>query len=126
MPYLRLTFIAPILSAMLLVSGYAGVAEAQFPRQRTNRTFTPNRPTMPAELDYFRRDVGVLDPFNTFVRPRRELNQVLQQQQGELNMLQQQQMQQRQTQGGAIAPTGINARFFNYSHFYPGMGGRGR
>jgi hypothetical protein len=124
MPYLGHRIALPMIVAMILVASTTGITQAQFPQARSNRTFTPNRPTMPAELDYFRRDVGALDPFNTFIRPRRELNQVLQQQQQSLNYLQQQQAQQRRMETQSISPTGVGARFFNFSHFYPGFDNR--
>jgi hypothetical protein len=74
-------------------------------------------------LDYFRSDVGVLDPYNTFVAPRRRLDQNLRQ------LASQQYADEQRTQQSlsmirqaGVAPTGTGATFMNYSHYY-GMGG---
>jgi hypothetical protein len=86
----------------------------------------PGGPTMPRALDYFRQDVGALDPYNTFVAPRRQLDRNLQalnaQEQNDSIRTQSQLSQIRQS--GAAA-TGTGSTFMNYSHYYPssGMGG---
>lgn len=99
---------------LLLILLDATVASAQYPRYRP-----PGGPTMPRALDYFRQDVGVLDPYNTFVAPRRRLDSDL------AFMRRQQQLNARQTQGAiqqlresVAAPTGTGATFMNYSHYY--------
>lgn len=111
--YLLLTFV--------VLGNVAGVAQAQYPNRSGGSTYTPHSSPLPIYLDYFRRDVGVLDPYNNFVRPKRQLTQALQQQQQRIDYLQQQQIQ-GSMQG--VAPTGTSARFFNYSHYYPGMRNR--
>lgn len=79
----------------------------------------PGGSPLPRQLDYFRRDVGVLDPYNTFVAPRRQLDRSLQQMQ-----VRQQQEEQRTSQSlsqirqSSAAATGTGATFMNYSHFY--------
>jgi hypothetical protein len=80
-------------------------------------------PTLPRQLDYFRRDVGVLDPYNTFVAPRKRLDQ-------DLRRLQAQEQADAAQAKKAIAgvraslaaPTGSGATFMNYSHYYSRSG----
>jgi hypothetical protein len=83
------------------------------------RYVPPAGSPLPNELNYFRRDVGVLDPYNTFVRPRRELAQQLRameaQQRSDYASAQQSISQLRASQA---APTGVGAGFMNYSHYY--------
>lgn len=90
---------------------------------RVPRYSPPGGPTMPRALDYFRRDVGVLDPYNTFVSPRRQLDRNLQtlRQQEEYNArLARQEISQLNSQirESTAAPTGTGATFMNYSHYY--------
>jgi hypothetical protein len=112
---IRLTSI----SAFALLALTAGSALAQIPRYRP-----PGGSPIPRQLDYFRRDVGVLDPYNTFVAPRRQLDRNLQtlQAQEDYNARRtQQELSQLNTQikqSGAAA-TGTGATFMNYSHYYP-------
>jgi hypothetical protein len=106
-------------AAFFLLFLSASSAFAQIPRYRP-----PGGPTMPRALDYFRRDVGVLDPYNTFVAPRRQLDRNLQtlQQQEEYNARRtQQELSQINTQmrQSTAAPTGTGATFMNYSHYFP-------
>lgn len=74
---------------------------------------------LPTQLDYFRQDVGVLDPYNTFVAPHRRLNQNLQalQAQEDFNT-RRTQAEISQIRESAVAPTGTGATFMNYSHYY--------
>lgn len=113
---LRLTSATAVL---LLILAASSSAFAQIPRYTP-----PGGPTMPRALDYFRRDVGVLDPYNTFVAPRRQLDSNLRslqaQEQYNTRQLQQQVSQLRQS---AAAPTGTGGTFMNYSHYYPNRTG---
>jgi len=97
-------------------------ALAQYPRY--SRYQSPAGPTMPRELDYFRRDVGVLDPYNTFVAPRRRLEQNLRemdlQERADVQRTQRSLSQIRQS---LAAPTGTGATFMNHSHYYRGLPG---
>ena len=68
--YLRLFGIAAVALALALV---AEQAEAQI------RYRSPAGPTLPSQLNYFRRDVGLLDQYNTFVQPQRQLEAQLRQ-----------------------------------------------
>lgn len=118
----------------ILVLGFVMVmletAEAQYPYRNPYRNsgsvYTPSSSPLPIYLQYFRTDVGVTDPYNNFVRPRQELQRTLQSQQMRINYLQAEQQtllqDQRQTRAVPIAPTGTGAQFFNYSHYYPGLG----
>ena len=88
-------------------------------RSYGGRYRSPYGPTITPYLDYFRRDTGVLDPYNTFIRPRRQLeNQLGQMAQEEraANIRLQQQIQGIRQE--TAAPTGRGATFMNYSHFY--------
>ena len=95
------------------------------------RRYVPRRPTMSPYLDYFRRDTGLLDPYNLFRRRNVRVNQMfeqqrrqLQYQQYELNQtrLQFQQIQgaQRQMRASGAGPTGHASTFMNYSHYFGG------
>ncbi len=95
----------------------------------TRRRYIPRRPTMSPYLDYFRRDTGLLDPYNTFQRPQVRMRQFYQQQQQQIyrqqQQLEQQKMQFQQIQGSlrqfresGASPTGHGATFMNYSHYF--------
>jgi hypothetical protein len=110
------------LTFALLASVAGSSAFGQIPRYRP-----PAGPTMPRALDYFRRDVGVLDPYNTFVAPRRQLDrnlQMLQQQENDNARRAQQDISQLNSQirQSTAAPTGKVGNdwnpFMNYSHYY--------
>src|SRR5262245_23148145 len=103
-------------SAILAVALFAiaGEASAQYPRY-----VPPAGRTLPDELNYFRRDVGLLDQYNGFIAPIRQLE-------NRLNTMQVQQRTDFQAAQRAIsqirtsqaAPTGAGAGFMNYSHYY--------
>jgi hypothetical protein len=82
----------------------------------------PAGPTMPIELNYFRRDVGLLDQYNTFVRPQRELEaqlrQMTQQQRDDYRSTQRELEQIRQIRSSEAGVTGVRGGYFNYSHYY--------
>jgi hypothetical protein len=89
-------------------------AAAQFPRYQP-----PGGPVLPRELDYFRQDTGVLDNYNAFIAPRRQLDQTLK------SMQAKQQTDARDAQRSiallkesVVAPTGTGASYMNYSHYY--------
>lgn len=103
------------LLAVLLACALGAQASAQHPR----RYVPPGGPTMPSGLNYFRNDTGLLDPYNAFIAPQRQLNQELQ------NMAYQQQVddlyirrQLANPRDYRMAPTGTGASFMNYSHYY--------
>ena len=99
------------LGAMLAL---AGPAAGQYPRY-----VPPSGRTLPNELNYFRQDVGLMDQYNTFVSPFRQLD-------NQLRTMQQQQRADFQAAAKGIsqirtsqaAPTGVGARYMNYSHYY--------
>lgn len=110
----RLTIAALMLTAGTLM-GTCSPAVAQFP----SRYSPPAGPVLPNQLNYFRRDVGVLDPFNTFVQPRRQLNQQL----NALNYQQQADTARIQQEIGNVrkslaAPTGASAGFMNHGQYF--------
>ena len=110
-----------VASTLLVVIGVADACLAQGGRYRGfgGRYSSPYGPTLSPYLDYFRRDTGVLDPYNTFIRPRRQLqNQldgIVQQERVETTRMQQQIQGIRES---GAAPTGSGATFLNYSHYY--------
>ena len=75
--------------------------------------------TLPEELNYFRRDVGVLDQYNGFVAPLRQLDYQLQTMQDQQrNDFQAAQRAISQIRTSQAAPTGVGSGFMNYSHYY--------
>jgi hypothetical protein len=84
--------------------------------------YRPARPTFSPYLNYFRGDVGALDPYNANVAPamrlRREMdrqNQSIQYLGGELARAQ---ARASSAQDKEMAPTGTGAVYMNLSHFY--------
>jgi hypothetical protein len=78
---------------------------------------------MPRALDYFRQDVGVLDNYNTFVAPRRQLDRNLQSLQAQENYNARRTQQEiSQIRQSTVAPTGVGSTFMNYSHYYNNRG----
>jgi hypothetical protein len=121
---------------MLILAGLAslGLFSLATPAAAQQRYVPPSRPTLSPYLNYFRGDTGVLDSYNTFIRPRQILDQTLAQQQAGLRNLQAQVGLIRSDMNSAgglvrpagVSPTGRGATYMNYSHYYPGMGGRRR
>src|SRR5262245_16775041 len=101
-------------AALMSLAWLAGEASAQYPRY-----VPPAGRTLPDDLHYFRRDVGLLDQYNGFVAPLRQLDY-------QLRTMQNQQRADFQASERAIsqirtsraAPTGVAAGFMNYSHYY--------
>ena len=110
---------------LAVIVGAAATASAQGgPRYRGygGRYSSPYGPTLSPYLDYFRRDSGVLDPYNAFVRPRRQLqndiNNIVAQGQAENVRLQREITQLKGVRDPGAAATGTSATYFNYSHYY--------
>jgi multidrug efflux pump subunit AcrA (membrane-fusion protein) len=86
------------------------------------RYYPPAGPTLPSQLNYFRRDVGLLDQYNSFVFPRQQLDyqfaQMAAQQQADLLTTQRQLEQIKQIRASEAAATGTASGFMNYSHYY--------
>jgi len=92
----------------------AGSAFGQYPRY-----VPPSGRTLPNELNYFRADVGLMDQYNTFVSPIRQLDNQL----GRMQLQQQSDFRAAergisQIRTSLAAPTGVGAGFMNYSHYY--------
>jgi hypothetical protein len=90
-------------------------------------------PTLPSQLSYFRRDVGLLDQYNTFIQPQRQLEaqlqQMTQQQQADYRSAQRKIEQIKEIRPSGAAPTGVGGGYLNYLHYYrlpAGGGGRPR
>lgn len=130
----RISRVWTLAIALTLALGTATTASAQWGRSRGygGRYSSPYGPTLSPYLDYFRRDTGVLDPYNAFIRPRRELNYQLNnmaaQEQVENARLQREITQLKGVRAPSAAATGTSATYFNYSHYYsqPIGGGRRR
>ena len=109
-----MTRCAILAGAILGVACLANPASAQQPRY-----VPPAGRTLPDELNYFRRDVGVLDQYNGFIVPLRQLDNHLRtmqtQQQTDFQAAQRAISQLRASQA---APTGVGSGFMNYSHYY--------
>jgi hypothetical protein len=107
----------------ILLAIAAGVALGGGQQANAQYPYVPPRgPTLPRQLNYFRRDVGVLDQYNAFVQPQRQLEAQLQQmnlqQQADYRATQLELSQLRQVRQSAAAPTGVSGGFMNYSHYY--------
>src|SRR5688500_12810871 len=63
--------------AIVIVSCLFVLLTAEMASGQVRRYAPPGGRTLPGELNYFRRDTGVLDPYNAFVRPQRNLQQDL-------------------------------------------------
>lgn len=89
-------------------------------------------PTLPSQLNYFRRDVGLLDQYNTFIGPQRQLEaqlrQMNEQQLADYRAAQRQIEQIKEIRTSGAAVTGVGAVYLNYSHYYqlPTVGDRSR
>lgn len=104
--------------AVASLAMFAADGRAQAP----SRYYPPAGPTLPSQLNYFRRDVGVLDQYNAFVFPRQQLDyqfaQMAAQQQADLLSTQRQLEQIKQVRASGAAATGTGSGFLNYSHYY--------
>lgn len=108
-----------VIALALLSSPAAG----QYP----NRYSPPGGRTLPNALNYFRRDVGILDPYNSFVQPTRQLSQTLDAmaQQERANYLRSQQ-EIGEVRKSLAAPTGNNATYMNHGQYFNINRGQGR
>ncbi len=119
------SLIVAVLAGLILLLATES-AEAQIRYQ------PPAGSPLPSQLSYFRRDVGLLDQYNTFVQPQRQLEdrlrQMNQQQLDDYRSAQRQIEQIKQIRPTEAAPTGVGAGYLNYSHYYrlPAAGSRGR
>lgn len=108
-------YLAIASGCLISLAALGSEAAAQYP----NRYVPPGGPTLPNALNYFRRDVGVLDPYNNFVYPNRQLSQ-------QLNAMAQQQRtdyQRSQQEIGQVrrslaAPTGTGAGYMNHAQYF--------
>lgn len=106
--------VASALAGVLFTLLIAGTASAQVPRY-----VPPAGRTLPNELNYFRLDTGVLDQYNGFIAPLRQLdNQLRTMQNQQATDFQSNQKAISQVRTSIAAPTGVGAGFMNYSHYY--------
>jgi hypothetical protein len=103
--------------AVLMVAASLTAPEAE--AQSRGRYLPPAGPVLPNALNYFRNDVGVLDPYNAFVQPNRQLSQqinsMVQQQYRDYQRSEQEIGQVRQS---LAAPTGVGAGFMNHAQYF--------
>jgi len=108
-------------SAVILTLAGAEQASAQY--------VPPGGATLPAELQYFRPQQGVLDNYNQFVAPRYQLESQLrtldQNQRSSFRALDQKIRDSDKIRQSQAAATGTSAGFMNYSHYYGMRGGGG-
>ena len=83
---------------------------------------SPAGPTLPPQLNYFRRDTGVLDQYNGLVAPIVQAQQTTQQLQlgisQQNSQIQNLQGQLQQMREAPMAKTGTHSGFMKYSHYY--------
>jgi hypothetical protein len=112
----------------VFLMGLTASASAAFAQPPTRYT-PPSGQTLPGALNYFRRDVGVLDQYNQFVAPQARLNSQLQnmaqQQNRDFQAVERQFRERDQVRETLAAPTGVAAGFMNYSHYFPSPASRG-
>jgi hypothetical protein len=108
----------------LLCVGLFGLAAGPAFGQQMH--YTPATPTMSPWMNMFQSNTGPLDNYNTFVRPRIQLrntldqqNQAIDRQAASIYALQNETAQPGTAQRTAVHPTGVNASFMNYSHYFP-------
>jgi hypothetical protein len=98
------------------------VAQAPYFRPDRPARYEPARPTLSPYLNYFRGNTGLLNPYNTYIRPAENLGYDLQRQRADLARLQghirQVQGAVQQVENELLRPTGAGATFMNYSHYY--------
>ena len=100
--------------AFLCCAVFATSLFAQRPR------YQPRTPRFSPYLDYFKRDVGALDVYNSIVRPNRDVrSEFARQRLGQAEQSGQIEKLGQQIRGrNDLAPTGIGASFMNFSHYY--------
>jgi hypothetical protein len=112
----RAACLAGLLLVLVLAGGRTAAAQQRY--------VPPGGAVLPNQLNYFRQDVGLLDPYNAFVAPTRRLSNQLQamtnETRGDFGMTQREIDMLRSS---PAAPTGVAAGFMNYSHYYAGRGG---
>jgi hypothetical protein len=111
----------------LLLAGLAlGLAGLVNEASAQIRYTPPAGPVLPSQLNYFRRDFGLTDPYNGIVAPRRQLDyqlqQMVQQQRADFMSAERQINELSQVRQSTAAPTGTGATFMNYMHYYPQRG----
>src|SRR4051812_35110474 len=99
--------------------GLVSTASAQQVRRGAPYRYVPPAgPTMPSGLNYFRQDTGLLDPYNAFVAPQRQLNQQLRTLYDQQAIDESRIYRLQNPREVNVAPTGSGAVFMNYSHYY--------
>jgi len=114
--------IAVIACTLALVHTSLSPAFGQRGASRPSRYEPAYGPTLSPYLQFTRPGVGILDNYNNFVRPRVQVRSSIRTQGRQIERLTQELQQAQsasQIRGSGVAPTGIHARYMNYSHFYP-------
>ena len=112
-----------IVFIILALAATAKTAKTQVPY----RSYMPPAGSpLPSQLEYFRPQSGVLDPYNQFIVPREQLanrlGAITQQQASDYNAIERQLPKSDQIRKSQSAATGSSASFINYSHCYSGRG----
>jgi hypothetical protein len=100
---------------VMMLALFCSSASAQY----SGRYVPPAGRTLPNQLNYFRQDVGVMDPYNTFVNPTRQLNQQL----NDISLQENSDYRRTQKEIGQVrrslaAPTGIGAGYMNHQRYF--------
>lgn len=127
-----------VLLAVAALGTMFAEADAQQPRQprRQYQRFQSSRPTLSPYLNYFRRDNGLVTPYQNFIQPyqrqqaykerieynERTLRDRIRQQNEQIKENSDSQMLQQRA--SRLPITGIGSTYQNYSHFYS-LGGTG-
>jgi hypothetical protein len=112
--------------SFLLILGGTTVSWGQSPlgaNSRGNSQFgvaSPYQQQLSPYLDLLRNDNSVLSPYHSFVRPRQQMQQAINQQSAELRQLRQLSQPGHPTGVSATRlQTGRGGSFNNFMHFYP-------
>ncbi len=88
--------------------------------------YVPSRPPLSPWLNLYRGNLGPVDPYNFWVRPQlefqdsmRRLSTQFENQRIRVQQLEQETLRMRLE---AARPTGVGARFMDYSHYFFGQG----
>ena len=102
--------------------GFSRQAAAQVSQSRVaQQHVAPYRPKLSPYLDLLRNDNSILNPYHSFVLPRRELHQQQARQAGEISRLEQAtfgRFAPNAPSQTSRLPTGRGGRFQTYLHFY--------
>jgi len=109
-----------VLAGLLALAGFCAdsTALAQLPRYRAPYRAPAGNP-LPSQLNYFRSDVGLLDPYNAIVAPQQRFSDDIRSLNSRQRLLQAEIAAPAQLRQTEAASTGTGSVFMNRSHFFP-------